>query len=68
MGAINMKKPFLLIINDLYYPDSGTGDWEKCFKSLSDAEKYGQAIVEGCGDDKYYTVVDLRDWTEREEE
>jgi hypothetical protein len=34
-----MKKPFLLIAGDAYYPSSGTGDWIGCFETQKEAEE-----------------------------
>lgn len=78
-----MKKPYLLIAGDQYYPSSRTGDWIACYETLEEAKeevvnvtvpryhnkKFGDEM-----DDKYsirgaeydwYSIVDLRDWTEK---
>jgi hypothetical protein len=70
-----MKKPYLLIAGDHYYPVSGTGDWIECFESYEDA--YNSITVvedepgKGCGqyiiNDRtyaWYDIVDLRNWCE----
>lgn len=56
-----MKKPFLLIAGDKYYPSSRTGDWKGCFKTYEEAEKHLQSYEEGYYD--WWTIVDLREWT-----
>lgn len=33
-------KPYLLIASSAYYPDFGTGDWVKCFKTKEEAEAF----------------------------
>ena len=32
-----MRKPFLLIVGDYYYPESGTGDWIGCYATEKEA-------------------------------
>ena len=56
-----MNKPYLLIVNDQYYPNHGTGDWKGCYEYTSDAMAEGERL---CDTDecKKYTVVDLRTW------
>lgn len=34
-----MKKPFLLIAGEGYYPSSGTGDWIGCYETQKEAEE-----------------------------
>lgn len=33
-----MNRPFLLIMEDSYYPESGTRDWVGCFPTREEAE------------------------------
>ena len=56
-----MNKPYLLIVNEQYYSDNGTGDWVRCYEYESDAIAEGVRL---CGDDYFYSykVVDLRVW------
>jgi hypothetical protein len=39
-----MKKPFLLIAGDCYYPDAGTGDWIACYETSEEAENQVEVI------------------------
>lgn len=39
-----MKKPFLLIAGDGYYPSSGTGDWIDCFETCEEAKEQVEVI------------------------
>jgi hypothetical protein len=39
-----MKKPFLLIAGDGYYPSSGTGDWIDCFGTYEEAKEQVEVI------------------------
>ena len=32
-------KPYLLIVGDTYYPESGTGDWIGCYKTEEEAKE-----------------------------
>lgn len=70
-----MKKPFLLIAGDHYYPSARTGDWIGCFETEEQAKEGICSISEkSCWmDGKYmireraydwYEIVDLRDWAE----
>ena len=34
-----MRKPFLLIAGDGYYPSSGTGDWIGCYETEKEARE-----------------------------
>ena len=34
-----MRKPFLLIVGDYYYPESGTGDWIGCYATEKEARE-----------------------------
>lgn len=55
-----MKKPYLLIAGDNYYPSSETDDWKGCFETREEALEYLETF-----DKKYYgwyTIVDLREW------
>jgi len=57
-----MKKPYLLIAGDNYYPSADTGDWKGCFETYEEAKEYLETI-----DKKYYDwyeIVDLREWAE----
>lgn len=56
-----MKKPFLLIVNDQYYPSHGVGDWIRCYDDEFDAINEGRRL---CSQDeqKSFEVVDLRNW------
>jgi hypothetical protein len=46
-----MKKPYLLIAGDCYYPSSDTGDWIGCFETYEEAK----AQVEVKVTHEYYT-------------
>ena len=68
-----MKKPYLLIAGDYYYPAVGTGDWLQCFETEEEARsvislaRNGTYIINGFGNrDNYdwYKIVDLRKWTQ----
>jgi hypothetical protein len=73
-----MKKPFLLIAGDYYYPYSHTGDWKGCFETYDEAlnqieeemysgEKYYKIKTEKKEDDLgygWYDIIDLREWAE----
>ena len=56
-----MNKPYLLIVNYYYFPSGGTEDWKGCFRTFEEADSEGQKLV---GKTSYYTVVDLRRYTE----
>lgn len=65
-----MTNPYLLIAGDEYYPSDYTGDWIGCFPTYEEAKAqvesnkhYGYTIG-GLSRD-WYTIVDLREWTER---
>lgn len=68
-----MKKPYLLIAGDTYYPDKGTGNWIGCYETLEDIknvivknEYSGYYTINGSEDEyEWYEIVDLREWTER---
>lgn len=53
-----MKKPFLLIAGETYYPNSGTYDWIGTFKS------YESALLNVPKGSDWFKIVDLREWTE----
>lgn len=62
-----MNKPFLLIAGYWYYPESGTGDWIRCYASIKEIEGYEDSEGKYCiGKERYdwYTVVDLREWAQ----
>lgn len=61
-----MIKPYLLIVGDKYYPEQGTGDWIGCYKTEEEAKEVWDGMR---GDhfnylDKWYEIVDLRDWVD----
>lgn len=39
-----MKKPYLLICGDCYYPSAGTGDWIGCYETQKEAEEQVKVI------------------------
>ena len=53
-----MRKRFLLIAGDKYYPSSRTGDWRGCFETYEKAEEKLKEY-----DYDWYEIVDLREWT-----
>lgn len=57
-----MKKPYLLIAGDNYYPSSDTDDWKGCFETREEALEYLETFDKDYYD--WYTIVDLREWTE----
>lgn len=57
-----MKKPYLLIAGDKYYPLSQTGDWRGCFETYEKAEERLKEYDKGYDYD-WWTIVDLREWT-----
>lgn len=59
-----MKKPFLLIMGDNYYPCRGTGDWVEAFESYEEAEEKIKYIEEHEEKYDWHKIVDLRNWTE----
>jgi hypothetical protein len=52
-----MKKYFLLIAGDQYYPCSGTRDWKETFETYAEAEIAAEAM--SCD---WYDIVDLQQW------
>lgn len=46
-----MKKPFLLIAGEGYYPSSGTGDWIGCYETYDEAKEQVKFVE----DHTYYT-------------
>lgn len=56
-----MKKPFLLIAGDDYYPERSTYNWKGCYETF-DAAHDAFMILNGRYD--WYNIVDLREWTE----
>lgn len=42
-----MKKPYLLIAGDYYYPSADTDDWIGCFETYEAAEKHLQSYKKG---------------------
>ncbi len=54
-----MDNPYLLIVNEHYYPSPSTGDWLGTFSTYEEADNKGKELV-----DKYrdYFVIDLRNW------
>jgi hypothetical protein len=62
-----MNKPFLLIAGYWHSPESGTGDWKKCYASIEEVdghEDYGGGYCIGKERYDWYTIVDLREWTQ----
>lgn len=63
-----MKKPFLLIYGDVYYPSVDTYDWQGCFETYEKAEERLNELRLSVKDYvflyKFHNIVDLRDWTE----
>lgn len=59
-----MKKPYLLIVGQNYYPARGTGNWVGCFETEDEAHSKLATIPEYQND--WYEIVDLRDWTDEE--
>jgi len=57
-----MKKPYLLIAGDKYYPSAYTGDWKGCYSTAEEAKEYLETIGKEYYD--WYEIVDLREWTE----
>lgn len=70
-----MKKPFLLIAGDCYYPSDSTGDWIGCFSTREEAEskvrpadgvvtlaKYQISNNGGQRNVDWYEIIDLRNW------
>jgi len=55
-----MKKPFLLIMGDNFYPSEGTGDWRGTYESYEEAEADIETFKKRGLD--WYKIVDLRDW------
>ena len=55
------EKWFLLIVNDQYYPRSGTGDWCGTYATYEEAK--AQAMESLKFDiDRSYTIVYLKDY------
>ena len=73
-----MSKLYLLIAGDHYYPNSGTGDWHKCFSTEEEAQAvvtiekyrtYGKKCEEYHIDGEayaWYEIVNLQDWINNE--
>lgn len=63
-----MKRPYLLIAGEQYYPSAGTRDWRGCFETQEEAEGQvsiddnGYPVIEGRRHD-WYHIVDLDEWT-----
>jgi hypothetical protein len=57
-----MKKPYLLIAGDNYYPSAYTGDWRGCYSSYTEAKEASEQYA--IRDDMWYEIIDLRGWTE----
>lgn len=36
---IEMKKPYLLIAGENYYPSADTGDWKGCYSTVEEAKE-----------------------------
>ena len=66
-----MKKPYLLIAGDCYYPSSGTDDWKGCYETIEEIQEMlekdpddcpeGAVKIDGAPYDWYY-IIDLREW------
>ena len=41
--TIKMKRPYLLIAGDNYYPSGGTDDWIDCYETLEEAKAQVEA-------------------------
>jgi hypothetical protein len=54
-------KPYLLIVNDQYYPSHGTGDWRNTYETEDEAHSQGDLLTKD-DEQKSFTVVDLRSW------
>jgi len=54
-----MKKYFLLIAGDDYYPANGTYDWQGCYETY-DAAYDAYLKLDRCYD--WHNIVDLREW------
>ncbi len=68
-----MKKPYLLIAGEQYYPSSGTDDWKGCYETIEeimdllkvDPEGWGSKPVTINGTDyDWYYIIDLRVWAD----
>lgn len=70
-------KPFLLTMGKEYYPESGDGDWIKCYETLEDAEKdvvhikpgrysFGYYVYKpSCPNEQYHDIMCVHyDWYE----
>lgn len=57
-------KPYLVIVNDCYYPSSGTRDWRETYETLEEAENVADGIRLVKPDYSVY-VVNLLDWINR---
>jgi hypothetical protein len=64
-----MKRPYLLIAGDQYYPQWGTENWIGCFetveeliKEISRTEESPAVVIRGMSYD-WYKIVDLEEWT-----
>ena len=58
-----MKKPFLLIYGDIYYPSADTYDWQGCFETYEKAEDHLSKLQVSTKfpEHKFGKIVDLRD-------
>ena len=67
-----MKKPYLLIAGEQYYPVSGTGDWIGCYETREEIENIikkneysGFYTINGSEHEyDWCDIVDLREWCE----
>ena len=59
-----MKKPYLLIAGDKYYPSAYTNDWRGCFETYEAAEKYLQSY-EKWYDYEWFEIVNLEEWVNK---
>ena len=59
-----MKKHYLLIAGDNYYPSAYTGDWIACYETKEEAQKIWENISKKRNRYDWYEIVDLREWAE----
>ena len=64
-----MKRPYLLIAGDQYYPSTGTRDWIGCFATVEEIiqeisrENESLAVIIRGRPYDWYEIVDLKEWT-----
>ncbi len=58
-----MKKPFLLIAGDNYYPSAGIDDWVECFAKKEEAMSWIEENNKIHGKQfDWYEIIDLNKW------